>query len=186
MVLYDSNCVKMDNGDSLVPSMIYVHDNGYGTYTQSSIILPKGNTGLYYIVIPIVSDSLFNAIWAPQIGSKAPFDLLLYHIVDINQNGGLGKVIEKNKVLLHDVELHKTMMQACRHSNGVDWWLMKQGRYGENKIIRFLVTKDSISGPYVQTFAEPIYTPWDLLGSLHLAMMVQSLQQCRVNRINYF
>jgi hypothetical protein len=46
----------------------------------------------------------------------------------------------------------------------VDWWLLKQGRYGVNEIIRFLVTKDSISGPYTQTFAEPAYTPKDLYG----------------------
>jgi hypothetical protein len=163
MVLFDSNCVKMDNGDSLVPAKIYDHDFGSGTYTQSSVILPKGNNGVYYVIIPTVSDTTFDK-WLIPNSSKSPYDLLLYHIVDINANGGLGKVIEKNKVLLHDVELHKTMMQACQHSNGVDWWLLKQGRYGVNEIIRFLVTKDSISGPYTQTFAEPTYTPKDLFG----------------------
>ena len=164
MVLYDSNCVKMDNGDSLVPVKAYTH-NAFpvGMHTQNSIILPKGNSGLYYVLILTVSDSTYNSLWVTGT-SKAPYDLLHYNIVDINANGGLGKVIEKNKVLLHDVELHKTMMQACRHSNGVDWWLLKQGRYGVNEIIRFLVTKDSISGPYTQTFAEPAYTPKDLYG----------------------
>lgn len=164
MVLYDSNCVKMENGDSLVPVKIYTH-NAFpnGLSTQNSIILPKDNAGLYYVIIPTVTDSSYDKAQVPGVG-KAPYDLLLYHIVDINQNGGLGKVIEKNKVLLHDVELHKTMMQACRHANGRDWWLLKQGRYGVNEIIRFLVTKDSISGPYTQTFAQPAYTPWDLYG----------------------
>ena len=164
MVLYDSNCVKMENGDSLVPVKAYTH-NAFpvGMHTQNSIILPKGNTGLYYVFIVTVSDSTYNSLWVTGT-SKAPYDLLRYNVVDINQNGGLGKVIEKNKILLHGVELHKTMMQACRHSNGVDWWLLKQGRYGVNEIIRFLVTKDSISGPYAQTFAEPVYTPWDLTG----------------------
>jgi hypothetical protein len=82
----------------------------------------------------------------------------------MNANGGAGKVIEKNKVLLQNTELHKTMMQACRHSNGVDWWLLKQGAYGTNEIIRFLVTKDSIYGPYVQQFSEPAYVTYDMTG----------------------
>ena len=165
MQVFDTLGNIIENGDSLVPSKIYKH-NAYpsSNLTQSSLIIPKGNGGLYYVFIPTVSDSLYNAIWAQQIGNKAAFDLLLYHVVDMNANGGAGKVIEKNKVLLQNTELHKTMMQACRHSNGVDWWLLKQGAYGTNEIIRFLVTKDSIYGPYVQQFSEPAYVTYDMTG----------------------
>ncbi|MBK9482961.1 MAG: hypothetical protein IPO02_13465 [Bacteroidetes bacterium] len=46
--------------------------------------------------------------------------------MDINQNNGLGKVVTKRQKLLQGIELHKPMMQACRHSNGTDWWLLKQ------------------------------------------------------------
>lgn len=165
MVLYDSNGVIMENGDSLVPSKIYAHDNGYGTYTQSSIILPKGNNGQYYVIISSVSDTTFDK-WLMPNSSKAPFDLLLYHIVDINANGGLGKVTEKNKVLLQNVELHKIRMQACRHHNGRDWWLLKQGRYGTNEMYRFLVRPDTILGPFIQTLPNPAYSPLDLYGQM--------------------
>ncbi len=168
MVLYDSNCVKMDNGDSLVPVKIYTH-NAFpnGLSTQNSIILPKGNTGLYYVIIPTVTDSSYDKAQVPGVG-KAPYDILLYHIVDINANGGLGKVISKNNVLLSGKEMHKIGMMACRHANGRDWWLLKQGQYDTNQVIRFLVTPDSIAGPWVQTYpgTDPNTYPkvWDLTG----------------------
>jgi hypothetical protein len=165
MRVFDTLGNIIENGDSLVPSKIYKHNSfHFSGYTQSSLIIPKGSNGLYYVFTPTVSDSMYTNVWMVPNTQIAPFDLLLYHVVDMTANGGAGKVIEKNKVLLSHTELHKTMMQACRHSNGVDWWLLKQGRYGSNEIIRFLVTKDSISGPYIQQFNEPAYGTYDYPG----------------------
>lgn len=155
MVLYDTVGNIIENGDSLVPEQIYLK-NSYpsSSFTQSSIILPKGNQNLYYVIIPTVSDSAYNQYWTNPNGIKYPFDEILCNVVDMNANGGLGKVILKNKILLNHIELSPNIMQACRHSNGVDWWLLKQG-LDSNIIYRFLVTKDSIYGPYVQNFQSP-------------------------------
>jgi len=152
MVLYDSNCVKMENGDSLVPVKAYTH-NAFpnAMYTQSTIILPKGNTGLYYVIVCTITDTKYTYWNTNPLGDgRFPHDLLLYHIVDINANNGLGKVISKNNVLLSGKEMHKIGMMACRHANGRDWWLLKQGQYDTNQVIRFLVTPDSIAGPWIQ------------------------------------
>lgn len=170
MVLYDSNCVMMENGDSLVPNRAYTHNPfPNGMLTQNSLILPKGSNGLYYVFVVSVTDSLYNAVWVTQLGSeRAPFNILMYHIVDINANNGLGKVISKNNVLLSGKEMHKIGMMACRHANGRDWWLLKQGQYDTNQVIRFLVTPDSIAGPWIQnvTMTDPAIYPkvWDLSG----------------------
>ncbi|MBU3676436.1 MAG: T9SS type A sorting domain-containing protein [Chitinophagaceae bacterium] len=166
MQVFDTLGNILENGDSLVPPKFYKHNAYPGTtLTQSSLIIPKGNNGLYYVFIPTISDSKYTYWLSNPLGDgRVPFDLLLYHVVDMNANGGAGKVIEKNKLLLENTELHKTMMQACKHSNGVDWWLLKQGAYGTNEIIRFLVTKDSIYGPYVQQFSEPAYVTYDMTG----------------------
>ena len=184
MILYDSNGVIIENGDSLVPTGAYTHyPFPNGLLTQNSLILPKGSSGLYYVFITTVSDSLYYSIWAPQLGDQFPFDLLMYNIVDMNANGGLGKVVEKNKVLLQHVELQKIGMQACRHHNGRDWWLLKQGRYGTNEIYRFLVRPDTILGPFIQTFNNPKYSIWDLVGQMAFSSdgkkltMVHSTQQ---------
>ncbi|QLH45496.1 MAG: hypothetical protein HWD58_07725 [Bacteroidota bacterium] len=96
MILYDSNCVMMENGDSLVPNRAYTHNPfPNGMLTQNSLILPKGNSGLYYVFVASLTDSLYDAVWATQLGERAAFNLLMYHIVDITANNGLGKVISK-------------------------------------------------------------------------------------------
>ena len=100
-VLYDSVGNIMDGGDSLVPSKIFHHNPApNGQATQGSIILPKGSTGLFYVITPTITDSMYD-FWTnnPQF-QKAPFDLLQYHIFDMNANGGLGKVIQKDIPLL--------------------------------------------------------------------------------------
>jgi len=167
MVVYDTIGNIIDQGDSLVPNNIYTL-NAYpsSNITQSSIILPKGTNRQYYVFIPTVSDSLYDVLWNNPNSIKAPFDLIMYNVVDMNANSGMGKVIIKNKKLLSGIEMNKCMMQACRHSNGVDWWLLKQGAYNTNEIIRFLVTNDSIYGPYIQNFTTPKYGYADLTGQI--------------------
>jgi hypothetical protein len=164
MVLYDSTGNIMNNGDYLVENNIYnLNAFPISGYTQSSLIIPKGSSGQYYVFISTVSDSMFNIYWNAQ-SNQAPFDRLQVNIVDMNANSGLGSVIVKNKPILQGVAIHKTMMQACRHSNGVDWWLLKQGEYDTNRIYRFLVKADTIEGPWIQNFTEPKYPSIDLSG----------------------
>ena len=165
MILYDSAGNIMDNGNNLVDNQIYMHNAiPEALYTQASLIIPSGN-GLYYVFICTISDSAYNYyITNPDGSGKFPYDRLEVNIVDINQNNGLGKVILKRQKLLHGVAIHKTMMQACRHSNGIDWWLLKQGEYDTNRIYRFLVKADTVEGPWIQNFAEPKYPSYDLTG----------------------
>ena len=165
MVLYDSAGNIMDNGDNLVDNEIYSQNAPASYYTQGSLILPKGINGLYYVFVSTISDSTYNYNYTNPYGDfRFPYDRLEYSIVDMNQNNGLGKVTVKRQKLLQGVAIHKTMMQACRHSNGVDWWLLKQGEYDTNRIYRFLVKADTIEGPWMQDFAEPNYRSEDLTG----------------------
>lgn len=168
MIIYDTTGNIMQNGDSLQPSKIYTH-NAYPVagYTQNSIILPKNSSGQYYVFIPTISDSSYT-FFVTNLGGGGyvPFDMIRYSVVDMQANGGLGSVVVKNKVLLKDAEMIKVGMQACRHANGRDWWLVKQGGYFKNELIKYLVTADSIYGPYIQTFTEPAYTYTDPFGQM--------------------
>jgi hypothetical protein len=168
MKIWDSTGAVMQNGDSMQPLNAYTHNNpALLGQTQGSLILPKGTNGQYYVFVPTVSDTTYNTYWTGASGlPKAPFDILYVNVVDMQANGGLGSVIVKNKKLLHDTELIKVGMQACKHANGRDWWLVKQGGYGKNELIKYLVTKDSIYGPYTQTFPEPALEYFDLNGQI--------------------
>lgn len=161
-ILYDSLCNIMENGDSLVPNNIYnLNTIPTSITTQGSLILPKGSSGLYYVFTPTITDSTYN-LYINGSG-KFPFDLLQYHIVDMNANGGLGKVTQKNIPLLTGVEVSKVGMMACRHANGYDWWLLKQA-LDTNMIYTFLVTKDTVILDTIQGFEEPNFSYKDVVG----------------------
>jgi Secretion system C-terminal sorting domain len=164
MQLFDTLGNIIENGDTLVPLKPYKHDTyPNSSEPQSSLILPKGNNGEYYVFITTLSDTSYDK-WTLPTATKAPNDMLLYNVVDMNANGGMGKVIKKSIPLLTNTEMSRTGMQACRHSNGVDWWLLKKTGLEENNITRFLVTKDSIYGPFVLTFTAPFYEIFDKFG----------------------
>jgi hypothetical protein len=162
-VLYDNVGNVIENGDSIVPSKIF-HHNSFpdGGTAQTSIILPKGSNGLYFVFNTSISDSMYD-YWKNLNQAKFPNSLLQYHIVDMNANGGLGKVIQKNMPLLTNVELSKVGMSAIRHANGYDWWLVKQGA-NTNTIYTFLVTKDTVRLDTIQHFAEPVFGYYDRIG----------------------
>jgi hypothetical protein len=78
-------------------------------------------------------------------------------------NGGAGKVVKRMQKLMENAELSKPQMMACRHGNGKDWWLLKQG--GDSNIIyKFLVTQDSIYDKGRQVFDAPYWGANDLQG----------------------
>jgi hypothetical protein len=164
MILWDTLGNVIDNGDSLQPTKIYNYSCcPSSTLTPNgSIILPKGSGGQYYVFIPTITDSAYD-YYISGGQNKVPYDLLQYHIVDMNANGGIGKVILKNVPLLTNVEMCKVGMMACKHANGYDWWLLKQA-LDTNMIYTFLVTKDSVALKQIQGFSTPHFGYYDLAG----------------------
>jgi Secretion system C-terminal sorting domain len=158
-VLFDTTGNIMENGDNLAPKEAYDF-NAYpcAPITQGSLILPKGSNGLYYVFCSTLTDSFFLKY------NYVSHDLLQYHVVDMHANNGLGKVIEKNKVLLNK-RTNKIGMMACRHANGYDWWLLKQASdWDSTTVYRFLVQSDTILGPYVQSWPDLKFDWWDNNG----------------------
>lgn len=146
----------IENGDSIVPNEAINYGIAIG-YSQTNIFLPFPNHQ-YYLINSTVSDNLFMNTWFIQNG--APYDLLLAHKIDMNANNGNGKVVQKNKRLLENVLINKTNMMACKHGNGTDWWLLKQG-LDSNYVFKFLVTADSIYNYGVQSFNVMRFGKWD-------------------------
>jgi hypothetical protein len=81
-------------------------------------------------------------------------DKLYYSIVDMQGNGGLGEVIQKNIILLNDT-LAAGQLTACKHANGRDWWLVVP-EYGNPSYYFYLITPDGISFQSKQTIGTRI------------------------------
>lgn len=131
----------MENGDTLIDSLLYnVFPSGFPE-PQTNLIIPQ-NGNKFYLFYYSESDSLFatNTINEP--------DRLYYAIIDMNQNGGLGKVISK-KNIAHKGIFGDCRLTACRHANGRDWWMVHQGFQSDEYFV-YLVTSDSIYSPRIQ------------------------------------
>jgi hypothetical protein len=132
----------LDNGADINPGYVNEYQchstNGVGSYTagiQSSVFLPLPDTvGMYYLFHKRIKYS-YNPF-------SVLTDMLFYSVVDMNLNGGAGKVTSKNIPIMED-SLAAGMMTAVKHANGQDWWVLTP-RNREDQIYTFLFTKDGI------------------------------------------
>ncbi|MBX7243392.1 MAG: T9SS type A sorting domain-containing protein [Bacteroidia bacterium] len=127
----------MENGDSLTYGH-YSFEHWYPNYgyntIQGAMILPVPESkDLYYV---------FYSGWdiAPSLPEQIICPSVLYATVDMSKNGGLGKVIRKDQVLINDT-IGIPNVAACRHANGRDWWLLFKG-FRKHRFHRVLLTPD--------------------------------------------
>jgi gliding motility-associated-like protein len=123
----------MDNGDGL---------NGGRSSSQSSIIVPKpGCKTIYYIFT------------TDEIGYMWSTKGLQYSEVDISMNGGLGKVIRKNIIL---IQPSSEKLTVASHKNNKDFWVITYG-YKNNNFYCFLVTSAGVDSiPVISSRSGPI------------------------------
>ncbi|WP_163320369.1 PKD domain-containing protein [Dysgonomonas sp. 520] len=101
MSVYNKNNIEMDNGAGL---------KGHPSSSQSGIVIPfpEDETKYYIITVTAGLDT----------------EGLNYSIVDLTENGGLGKVTTKNINLLGSTYENITV---APNSNGRDYWLIHRG-----------------------------------------------------------
>ncbi|MEZ5046833.1 MAG: hypothetical protein R2831_07550 [Chitinophagaceae bacterium] len=155
MRVFRRDYTLMEGGVQLAPDYYFLKKDGWSAYSQTSIILPVGK-GIYYLFTPTCSDEQYH-IWETQSGNDSTFfDLFWYHIIDMNANGGMGKVVQSKIPLIENGYLGNTEMMAVRHANGRDWWLLK-GRYnkGTDNVIgyhTYLVSGNGVKEYGIQYF----------------------------------
>ena len=125
----------MQNGSGLNPSY-YTSQN-----LRDGLTLPQGN-----LVLPSLTDSnqfiLFHNTIDDYLNTGASFKLYS-STIDMNQNSGLGAVVNKNTVLYTD-SITPGRIIACRHANGRDWWILVH-RIRNKDAVEFLYTPQGIS-----------------------------------------
>ncbi len=166
----------MMGGDSLNYSTYYKYfcdiglDGFHSDYNGTLSLPAPGQADKYYM------------IHRPRNLENPPFTKVCYTVVDMTLDGGKGGVIEKNVVVKNDVNLAYGYQTACKHQNGIDWWIIMCA-YNTNKIYAFLLTAQGISfshsqvigtvGPYAigqATFSPDgsRYVWYDLVNGVHL------------------
>jgi hypothetical protein len=140
--VYDSNL-------NVMPGCPLIYDSTYlappSTYGSS---LPQGS-----IIMRMPNDAsrcyLFHTSYkGPDSTSSLSYGKLYYSIIDLNMNNGLGAVTNVKNVLISDTTW-TGYLNAVKHGNGRDWWLIS-GRNYSNIINTWLVQQDTISGPFSQ------------------------------------
>ncbi|MBK6331152.1 MAG: hypothetical protein IPF62_11810 [Bacteroidetes bacterium] len=151
--IYNSIGNYLDEGDTIVPPYYFNIQSGFSIASQSSIFIPM-DSDKYYFITPTFSDLRYDD--CHNNNGNCYFDLLLYNVIDMKVNGGAGKVVKRMLPLMENAELRKTQMMACRHSNGKDWWLLKQGG-DSNTIYKFLFQQDTVINYGFQKFDYPVW-----------------------------
>jgi hypothetical protein len=156
--VFDKNGGVMLGGDSLsfYNYNSWLANKPYGAPNdQGVMILPKpGSDHLYYIFHFVPTDTSFSIYGTPILGYPTPSIsyteplFLYYSIVDMNANFGLGEVIKKDVRIWRGLA-SASKMTSVKHANGRDWWIIRHG-WRDNKYIKFLLTPDTILGPYFQ------------------------------------
>lgn len=152
--IYNRQGRIMDGCDTFISPSSYISsitNNGTGVgagSAQGAIGFKKpGSDHLYYLFHNISSDCAYPDGWACY---------LYYSLIDMSLNLGLGKVVELNHVLYTDniSYLSPNALGACRHANGVDWWLVQGKSHKQEDNLVFLVDNNGIHDPLIQTIGD--------------------------------
>jgi PKD repeat protein len=116
--VWDSSKNIMLNGTGL---------NGYKSFFQTSIIIPKPN-----------NDYVFYIFTADYFGLSNGFQ---YSEVNMKLNGGFGRVVKKNTLIQTPV---CSSITAISHANQKDFWVVIRG-FGNDFIYSYLVTENGVN-----------------------------------------
>ncbi len=177
-IVWNKNHESMPNGTGLDIGL----NSGIGSsITQGVIIIPMPEIKNYYYIFYIQKQ------YDPDVEG------LKYSIVNMSLDGGLGDVTEKNIVLFDKPLTEK--MQAVKHGNGKDWWLLVHAKpdyeVSEDStfaFVRFLITSDGILGPYFQTYGpvDSYLVPYDGWGEMIISEQGDKLAYTRYNRLDIY
>ena len=146
----DKNHDTLDNSGNFNPGYATEEhfDEGLSA-SQAVLILPMPEGNSEYVVFHFSAEHIENNT------QTQPLELR-YSIVDMSVNGGLGGVtIDKKTVSLVQDTLVWGRTTACKHANGRDWWVITH-RWNSDLYYKFLLTPDSIYGPFEQQIGSKI------------------------------
>ena len=118
--------------------------------SQGAVVIPRPDHSQEYYVFAVSGEfaQFYDKIYAPLHLSLSKVDMTL--------DGGLGGIPEEWKDLhLIDDTLVWGRLTACKHANGRDWGVITH-KFHSDLYYKFLITPDTILGPYKQSIGSII------------------------------
>jgi hypothetical protein len=146
--IVNKNHQIMEEGDTINPGLYQGRTQCllfYPTY-QGTVFLPDpGNEDRYY---------LFHMAWDYGGNTWQSGQRYYYSLIDAKANGGLGKVVDKNHLILENAEVGG-YVTATKHANGRDWWVVSPHHF-KNVYYSFLLTPNGVEVQAPQTLGDSI------------------------------
>jgi hypothetical protein len=128
--LFNANHELVENGNAFHSPTSYP---GGFTAVQGGISFPfPENPGQFILLLADEVDFYFDGIYSPGCSPTT------YSIINMNENNGQGKVLEKNIILNYDT-LNYGQYLGIQHGNGRDFWAIGSPTYGSNKYYKYLI-----------------------------------------------
>lgn len=123
------------------------NQDGYATGYPGIMILPNpDSTGIYFIIYQSMKYGTSPVEYV--FVNKLLYSVVREKEVPLNKYG-----VEEKDVQIIEDSLSPGELNAVRHANGRDWWLI-QPRRNSNQLYIFLYTKNGISLSQIQTIGE--------------------------------
>ena len=161
LLFYSNGCAIYDpldsiiqNGDHLNPGEIYAEWclQGYDyPGLNNMIILPDGNKDSIYYLFHF--GETFNS---EPGGILVQFEHFYVSTILVNPGFDNSRVISKNVSLLSDTSMLGGPIDAVRHANGRDWWILHASRY-DSTFYRFIVDTEGPRFDGIQQIGPPIH-----------------------------
>ena len=169
----------MKNGDSINSYFTYRSwckvSDGDGDFplTQNSIALHYPEKDSFYFA--------FNLDFEELVTNLLPMpNHLLYSIIDMRQDSGLGAVVENRKIAITDT-LSRGYVTAIKHKNNIDWWVIV-GKLQSNCFFSVRVTPNGVEQP-VKSCTGAAITEDDLGGQAAFSADGKRYARTHVTRI---
>jgi len=122
--IFNKNHEVMENSGGMNPGQVqtyWCNVNPFANPNDNSVlILPQPDNEQIFQVFHWD----YEAFNVGQPGGSQFAPLHLYHtVVDMSQNNGLGRVLSTNNLIREDT-FSSCALQAVRHANGRDWWVL--------------------------------------------------------------
>jgi hypothetical protein len=156
LIFYSNGCTiinakgdTMPNSDSLGRGIfLRVYCSNGMPFSQGALALPHPDSAhLYYL---LVLDFHSNPSSSRHV---------YYNEINMQLESGLGRVTQKNQVLMADT-MAMGSLQAARHANGRDWWVIAP-KYASNCYRMGLISSKGLQ----DTFLQCTGLPWSTTSS---------------------